>query len=188
MLEALRIPPTGIEATGTDGERRSISFAHANPISEVWRRRGIAAASAVCASLAVIAAFLPFFIQNQVRARIDAEIRMLRPQVAQAEALRQKIASRQGSADVVADERAHLRDPIRTLAALTEILPDDTFLSDLKLSQSTLLITGQSRVAARLIEALAADPLFADPAFVAPITRTEDGQADLFSIRVGLRP
>jgi general secretion pathway protein L len=188
MLEALHLPAAGIEAAGADGETRRISLALPDSVRDAWRRGGTVAAGAACAGLAVIAVLLPLFVQNQVRARIEAEISRLRPQVTEAEALRQKIASKQGGADAVAGERARLRDPVQILAALTEILPDDSFLTDLKLSQSTLVITGQSKMAARLIAALAADPLFTDPAFVAPITRAEDRQADLFSIRVGLRP
>jgi general secretion pathway protein L len=187
LLKALKLPATEIEAVGTDGEVRSISFG-SNPARQAWRRRGLAAAGAVCAGLAVIAMVLPFFIQNKAWRQVEAEISARRPQVTEANALRQRIASSRGSADVVANERARLRNPVRTLAALTEILPDDTFLTDLKLSQGTLNITGQSHMAARLIAALAVDPLFADPAFVAPVTRTEDGRADLFSIRVELRP
>jgi general secretion pathway protein L len=189
MLETLRLPCAGIEAVGAEGTMGRISFARANPAREAWRRRGITSAGAACAGLAVIVVLLPFFIQNLVRTRIEAEISRLRPQVIEAEALRQKIASKQGSSvDLIAGERARLRDPVRTLAALTEKLPDDSFLTDLKLSQNTLVIMGQSRMAVRLITALATDPLFTDPAFVAPVTRTEDGQADLFSIRVELQP
>ena len=44
------------------------------------------------------------------------------------------------------------------LATLTDVLPDDTFLTELALRAGVLTISGQSAAAARLISALAADP------------------------------
>jgi general secretion pathway protein L len=77
---------------------------------------------------------------------------------------------------------------LAVLAAVTDIVPDDTWLTELSLRQGRLSLGGQSPAAARLIPALAADPMFRNPAFAAPVTRAPDGHADLFVIRAELAP
>jgi len=91
-------------------------------------------------------------------------------------------------ADVLTAERARIGDVLQVLAAVTDIVPDDSWLTELSLHQGKLGISGQSPAAARLIPALAADPAFRNPAFAAPVTRAPDGHADLFVIRAELAP
>ena len=63
------------------------------------------------------------------------------------------------------------------------ILPDDTHLTTLSLWQRKLTISGRSAAAARLIGAMAAQPLIHNPAFAAPVIRDEDNGGEKFSIR-----
>ena len=71
---------------------------------------------------------------------------------------------------------------------MTELLPDDTFLSDLSLRQRRLTIGGQSAAAAKLIPGLAADPMFRNPGFTAPVTRSDQLKKDVFSLRAEVAP
>ncbi len=145
-------------------------------------------AGIACTALALTAVGLPFVRQALDRADVENRIEMLRPRVAEAEALRQRIAGNEAGSDVIAAERARLGDPLRVIAAVTDILPDDTFLTEMQLRRGRLSLAGQSAAAARLIPALAAEPTFRNPAFVAPVTRVERGQADVFSIALDLGP
>ena len=153
---------------------------------EVWRRRGLAAAAIGCCGLAVAAAALPFALQSFALAAADRHIEALRPRVAEAEALRRRIAESKGGQDAFAAERARVGDALRAVAALTEILPDDTWLTELTLRQRKLTIAGRSAGAARLIGLLSSDPTIRDAAFAAPVTRAEGGGGDAFSIRAEL--
>jgi general secretion pathway protein L len=74
-------------------------------------------------------------------------------------------------------------DVLRTLAAVTRILPNDTFLTDFSLRNRQMTLSGQSASARRLITGLSADPAIRNAAFAAPITRIEGATADLFSIK-----
>lgn len=186
-LERAGAPPTTIEVDAPDGAVRAIALQRAMR-DQTWRRRGLALAGAFCAALAIAAAVLPFVLQSLARQRVEAEIAALRPTVQQAEALRRQIASRAAETDAVAAQRAQSGDPLAVLAAVTDILPDDTWLTELRLNQRRLALVGQSAAAARLIAALAADPTLRDPAFTAPVTRSETGRADLFSIRAEVAP
>ena len=85
-------------------------------------------------------------------------------------------------------ERARVGDALAALAATTAVLPDDTYLTDLTLRQRHLVMNGRSAAAARLIGLLSAAPGLREPAFLAPVTRSDTGHADLFSIRAELAP
>ncbi len=75
------------------------------------------------------------------------------------------------------------------LAALTEILPDDTNLSDLVLRSRVATLSGRSAAAARLITALASDPTIHNPIFTAPVTRSDiAANVESFSIRLEFVP
>ncbi len=192
-MEALRragLPPVGLEAAGPGGEARAIPMAEAvgapSRRREAWRRRGLAAAGTACAGLAVAAVALPFVLQSLALAAADRHVEALRPRVAEAEALRRQIAEAKGGQDAFAAERARVGDALRAIAALTEILPDDTWLTELTLRQRKLIMAGRSAGAARLIGLLSADPTIRDAAFVAPVTRAESGGVDVFSIRAEL--
>ena len=104
------------------------------------------------------------------------------------EALRKRLAEGVAGVDALAAERAKIGNVLQVLAAVTDIVPDDTWLTDLSLHQGKLGINGQSPSAARLIPALATDPSFRNPAFAAPVTRAPDGHADFFAIRAELAP
>ena len=80
-----------------------------------------------------------------------------------------------------------LRRPPRSIAAITDILPDDTWLTELTLRQRKLGMAGRSAGAARLIGLLSADPTIGDATFAAPVTRANQGGVDAFSIRAELR-
>ena len=140
-----------------------------------------------CASLALAAIAQPLVRQSLALGQVEDRIATLRPLVSRIEALRGRLASATSGADTIARERERLGDPLRVLAAVTAILPDDTFLTTLGLHERTLTIEGQSAAAAKLIGKLAADPMFREPAFTAPVTRTEHG-ADLFALKAKVAP
>ena len=153
-----------------------------------WQRRVNVAAAACCAALFLVAAAVPFLRQSAEADRMQARIAELRPKVAQADALRRGLQASAASADAVAAESARVGDPLRVLADLTDILPDDTSLIELSLRDRALSIAGQSAAAARLIPALAADPAIRNPAFAAPVTRNELSGIEDFSIRAEIAP
>ncbi len=189
VLATLRLAgasPVALETAGA--EPHAIPLDPGRPGQERRRRRVLAAAAAVCAMLAVVAAGLPFVRQSLAMGGIERRIEALQPQVDRAQALRRRIANGAAGADVLATQRAATGDALAVLATVTDVLPDDTYLTELTLHGRVLTLTGQSREAARLISALSADPTLRDPAFIAPVTRNETAKADQFSLRAGLAP
>ena len=131
---------------------------------------------------------LPFILQSIALSQLDARIDALRPQAAAVEALRKQIAGGAATADVVVAARKQVGTPLQSIALLTELLPDDTYVTTLGLRQRKLTVSGRSASAARLIGAMAANPMIHGPAFVAPVIRDETNGEQMFSIRADLGP
>jgi general secretion pathway protein L len=164
----------------------SVPLTGPRPAQRGSRALGVAAMLFAVALAAVVVT--PFVRQEFESRRLDARIDKLRPDVDLAEAMRRRLTDRAASAGVMATEAARVGDTLRILAAVTDVLPDDTSLISLSLRDRTLIMTGQSAAAAKLIPALAAHPAFRDPVFAAPVTRNEVTGAEAFTIRTELRP
>lgn len=185
VLREAGLRPAALEALGS-GPARRIALDRAQPAR--WRKRASVAASVACAVLAVAAVAVPFGVQSIQGNRVEQQIATLRPQVDQAEALRRRILSSTAGTDVFEQQRGRVGDALQTLATLTDVLPDDTFLNELTLRARVLTISGQSAGAARLIAALAAEHSIRNPAFAAPVTRNEGTHSEGFSIRAEVAP
>ena len=185
-LGALGIAATELQSVaGTDQAAPRIALVPAQSAPGRWRRRAITAAATACAGLILAAIVTPFATQAGQRAAVEHRIDAMAPKVKLAEELRKRIAGAEASRDVLAAERERLGDPLVALAALTDLLPDDTYLSDFSFNARKLTFAGRSGGAARLIGVLSASSSVRNPVFSAPVTRTEDGQS-LFSIRADL--
>jgi general secretion pathway protein L len=86
------------------------------------------------------------------------------------------------SADFVRHERDKAGQPLATLAAMTDSLPDDTYLTEIELRGGKVTLTGHSTAPSRLIAALAAQGEFRNSGFAAPIIRIEALHSELFTI------
>jgi general secretion pathway protein L len=185
-LQQAGLPPDVLELRLPGGDRRLIAVAQPHSRSQRWRRRALVTASALCGTLAAAAIVLPFAQQSLARQVVEDRIEVLQPKVAEAEALRAKLSRDRAGSDVLTQDQARLGDALQAIAELTQVLPDDTYLTELTLQERKLVLTGQSLAAAKLIAALSADPLIRNPAFAASVTRAEGSNADLFSIRAEL--
>jgi general secretion pathway protein L len=137
-------------------------------------------------ALAVVAA--PFVRQSVAIARLDRSLAAGRAEAGEADRLRSEITRLVGSADFVEKERDKVGEPLAVLAATTNILPDDSYLTELQLQQRKLTMSGRSAAAAKLIGAMAADSMFRNPAFTAPVTRIEALRQEIFTIVTEVAP
>ena len=88
----------------------------------------------------------------------------------------------------MAAETRRLGDALGALAAVTEILPDDSYLTEFTMRERKLTLSGLSASAPKLISLLSGDPRIRNPAFTAPVTRAETGHNDVFTIRAEALP
>jgi general secretion pathway protein L len=127
---------------------------------------------------------VPFIRQSLALADVDAQIAALRPRIDQVDALRRQIAAGSAGAGRIAAARERGTVALRVLGDLTDLLPDDTYLTSVALRRTQLTIEGHSTAATKLIAAMAADPQLKNPAFGAPVVRAENG-TDIFTIQAG---
>jgi general secretion pathway protein L len=186
MMDRLGIAPTLVESAAIDGVPRYLPLRAPDATADRRARRWLIAAGVACAMLGIAAAGLPFLRQSWEADAVDARIAALQPSVDHADALRKTLMAQSAGSDVIAAEELRLGEPLQALAALTQLIPDDTFLTVLTLHERQLSIDGQSASAARLIGLLSTDPVIRNAAFAAPVTRTEDG-ADMFSLKAEVR-
>jgi general secretion pathway protein L len=146
------------------------------------------AGAACCIVLALAAAAIPFIRQELELAALDRQIAADRSGVAEAQSLRQQTEQFSVSADLVESERAKGGRPLAILAALTRMLPEDTYLTELVQQQRKVTISGRSAAASRLIAILAAGDQLHNPTFTAPVTRIEANHIELFTISAEVAP
>ena len=145
-------------------------------------------ALAGCVALALAAAAIPFVRQELELAGVERHISDDRAAAADAQNLRQQIEQLSGSAGVIESERAKGGRPLAILAALTRMLPDDTYLTELVQQQRKVTISGRSAAASRLIAILAAGEQLRNPTFTAPVTRIEANHFEVFTISAEVAP
>jgi general secretion pathway protein L len=180
--------PDAMQALAPDGQIRSIGLERMASRGMIWLHRAVAAISAICAALALAAVALPFLMQSRELHRVDSLIAALNPTVQQAEALRRTALERAARNSAIAARRQGSGDAMAVLAAVTDALPDDTYLQELSLDHGRLNLAGQSGEAARLIAVLTGNGRIRNPVFSAPVTRNEVVHADVFSIRAEVGP
>jgi len=187
-LQVAGLAPTALDAATAPGVFRPIALARGAGQRGLVGARALPAAAIACAALIVLALAVPFLRQAIELGRVESRIAQLQPTVDEAEALRKRIEGSGAGGDVLTEQRAKMGDVLKVLAAATQILPDDTHLTDFTMRQRKLSLVGQSAGAAKLIGALSQDPTFQNPTFAAPVTRMEGAKVDVFSISAEARP
>jgi general secretion pathway protein L len=134
-------------------------------------------------ALAVVALLLPLGVQALALHRTNAGIAALQPTLAKVEALRRQMGAGDANHDIVAQETGRAGNPLQIIASMTQVLPDDTYLTDFTLRERHLTLGGRSASAAGLIAALSADPTIHSASFAAPVTRPPGATTDVFSIK-----
>jgi general secretion pathway protein L len=191
ILAALRLAglaPARIESSDAAGLQPAIPLSDEQPDRSWLGPRTEAGAFACCGFLAAVAVALPLVQQAIASARLDDEIAAVKPQVTEVEALRTKIANAATSSGVVAAANSKVGSALQAIGLLTDILPDDTFLTALSVRGRKVTFSGRSVAAARLIGMMAANPQVHNPAFTAPVIRDDTSGSEMFSIQVELGP
>ncbi|HSZ12388.1 MAG TPA: PilN domain-containing protein [Rhizomicrobium sp.] len=76
---------------------------------------------------------------------------------------------------------------VETLADLTRILPDDTWLSEIEMNNAKVRIQGNSKAASNLIAIIDRSGRFANAQFEAPVMRGQGDASDRFDLSFDVR-
>jgi general secretion pathway protein L len=136
----------------------------------------------ILAVVALLLACVPF-VGNLVHLlRLDHDIAGLSQGVAEAEQLRDRLRGYTAGPSAVAREEKMLGSVSRTLQALTNALPDDTFLTALHVHEHKVTLEGQTHESARLIGLLEHQAGFSGASFSGSVTHSGDTSLDAFTI------
>jgi general secretion pathway protein L len=188
VFNLIGLPPSVAEVVLASGHCEKLGLDSRPPGSDQskrWLRRGIVAG---CSAMATVAIALPFVRQELALDRLDVDIAAQHAAISETSSLNRELDLMSKALGAVAKERREVGDPLAVLANLTRVLPDDTYLTELTLRQRKITFSGRSAAASRLIGTLAADNKFHDPAFAAPVTRTDGAGAEAFTITSGVAP
>jgi len=188
-LDRVGIVPNRAEiGDGPDRDRILPLDDDGGSLNGAYRGALLWSAAACCLLLALGALATPFVRQEISLARLDREIADGRATASEAEQLRRDLDRLSDTIDLVESERYKAGRPLATLATLTRILPDDTYLTEVTLQQRKMNLSGRSAAAARLIGALSAGEGLRNVTFAAPVTHLEAVRAELFTITAEVAP
>jgi len=145
-------------------------------------------AGIVLATLAFLLLISPFARQSLDLADAQSQLDALAPRIKQVNTLRNRINGIGAGGDAVASETKRLGDMLEAVAAITEILPDDSYLTEFTMRERKMALSGQSTSAPKLISLLSADEHIRNPSFTAPVTKSPDNKRDVFAISADLAP
>ena len=117
---------------------------------------------------------------SEAQARLEA----LAPRMRLVDELHHRIAGAGAGGEAVVAETRRLGDMLGALAAVTDLLPDDSYLTEFDTRERKMTLSGMSSSAPKLISALSQGTRVKNPAFTAPVTR--ENNHDVFSIRADL--
>jgi general secretion pathway protein L len=181
-----RLVPYGIEVDTAANATTVIPFGARKDDERLRSQRSLVLLTATACILAAVAVALPFIGQQWALSSADKIITSLTEPAREASALR-RAADQLG--EVIAAlkvEQDRNGSALAALAAATNALPDESYVTALNLKAGRLTMTGLSPSAAHLIEALAQTPGFREPAFDAPVVESEHTGLEAFTITVNV--
>ena len=142
--------------------------------SQLYLNLGLASLSVVLILIGMSAV-----LENRLHAvvEMEGEVASQRAAARLTAGKREQLAQAAAAANFLAQQKRSQPSMVRTLADLTSLLPDDTFLERLNVSKGELSITGQSAKAAQLVERLQNSTMLESPALNGPVQ--PDGRTGL---------
>jgi general secretion pathway protein L len=141
-------------------------------------------------AVAMVSATLSLAITGIVGDRLDEQQRQLSRKISDRRAaLRLNLAASDSSALGVLARRKHeTHADVMVLEALSQILPDNTYVTELRIEKDKLQITGMTQDAPSLVKLIEQSAHFTHATFFAPTTRSAEDPGERFHIEAGIKP
>jgi len=143
----------------------------------------------VLLALAGLAA-LAFVAGDFLGGRLDAEQQLLAGKVAERRAAMRVGAANNSDAaqNLLVRRRQTSPSTVMVIEALATILPDDTYVTELRIEKDKLQIVGLTQDAAALVKLIEQSPQFTRATFFAPTTRAANESGERFHVEARLQP
>lgn len=133
-----------------------------------------------------LAVSIPLDRKERFAEALRQEVLLARKKLAAVRNLTDEIQTLEESNRYVADVRRNTALVSQVLEDMARLLPDDTWLSQLRVIEDRLEMTGYSQDAAQLIAVFDESPLFDEPKFRSPVTRDQRSGVERFSLSLKL--
>lgn len=196
-LVACGIVPTGIDVALDEGQTAGVDLLQA----EGGERRGgwLARTIMGLVALALLAgagwAGWQIYERQDRIAMQNQLVRGLEQRLADLPELRARISAMQAEADFLSNDRRGRPSPLVVLEVLSRVLPDTVWLSEVRLEDRELMISGMAEDASALIPLIERTPGFSGTRFQTPSTRVRitgpDGterEVERFAISATVEP
>lgn len=132
----------------------------------------------------VISVFMPVSIEEKRLAEIKSEIATRKEQVKKVDSLKKEVAALEKEISVVNDFKHSRPMALDLIKELTSILPKKTWLSRMRITDTTVEIEGYSTSATELLPKLEASKYFKKVEFASPTFRDMRMNAERFNIKM----
>jgi Tfp pilus assembly protein PilN len=132
------------------------------------------AVACVTAALLITALLVPTIREQRQLSRINAEIARVDPEVRAVERVLRDLERKRKLLATINGIESNAMRPLPVLRELTELLPNDTWLTTLSLDGKGVELTGQAAAASALIPLLENSPVLERVEFSSPVTRGRD--------------
>ena len=131
--------------------------------------------------LALAAVTTPLIRLKSVAGDATATVRQAKIKADAVVALRDEVDRLIRGAQTVASARKEAPSPLAILQALSQSLPDGTWIVQFNLTEGTVFLEGRTGSSAALVGILEASPMFESVTYMAPVTRDPAGGSERFS-------
>jgi general secretion pathway protein L len=161
-----------IDVTGNESER----------LQTQYLRRAIGWSAAGLGSVTVLAVVLLIVAWQRTDAALESAEKDVADLRAKLAAAGPTVSSADRDLEAVFNRRLNAPYSVIAFNALAEVLPDDTFLTEFRVGDGHVRMTGVSRSVSQLVPLLEASPMFDEVTFFAPTTRLPNNQGDRFNL------
>jgi general secretion pathway protein L len=139
---------------------------------------------------AAVSATLTLGVSSIVGGQLDAQQRHLSGKISEHRAaLRLNQAASDGSARSRLEQRKHVTpSSVMVLDALSQILPDHTYVTEFRIEQDKLQIVGLTQDAPSLVRLIEQSSHFTHAIFFAPTTRSAGDPGERFHVEAHIKP
>jgi general secretion pathway protein L len=139
---------------------------------------------------AVLLATASLAISGLVGNRLEAERRQLSGRISDLRtAMRLKLATSDDSAQGILVRRKQTSpSSVMVLEALSQILPDNTYVTELRIEKGKLQVAGITQDAPSLVKLIEQSPHFTRATFFAPTTRSANEPGERFHVEARIKP
>ncbi|MGI9436171.1 MAG: PilN domain-containing protein, partial [Geminicoccaceae bacterium] len=133
-----------------------------------WTRRFL---RLVVLALLVTAAVIPLYKQHQLVNQLEEEIAVVRAEAEESLVMRERLDGVAKEANFLTETKTSSAAMTDVLAELTRLIPDDSYIVQLRVKDSKIEISGLAQKASDLIAILDRSTILTSPQFRSPVTR-----------------